>query len=244
MRLLRKAYGIASRQATLRLVSMKHCSKDIISVNKAENKVLNALNAEIQEEEAEVSKDQILDESIETYLVDNNWTFDISPSSTQFSLEKKIEGTTIRVISNIRSQGAEDEVENSEEEQSQEDDDGYDNNSSESYADFLVLIEKEGRGKVLVVDMLTISGELQVNNFFLTDDVGAVLSNRFNYSQKDYYSGPQFDSLDEKVTTSFNGYLKTLGIDSDLGQFLESNCIELENRYYRSWLNDLRLFIE
>ncbi len=56
------------------------------------------------------------------------------------------------------------------------------------------------------------------------------------------YSGPEFNSLDDRVTVAFRDYLKEYSVDEDLAYFISSFGREKEQKEYLNWLHKLEKF--
>ena len=202
-----------------------------------------ALEHEHEEEESGPAQTGI-DNKISDFIQTNGWTFHIEQTSTRITMEKSVGDLKVKVLTSVKAANPE-EAEASEEKNEDENEEEDDKlNPDDKYVDFLVLIERSGKSETLMFDIFSYEGEIIINNFYTTSDAETLVNNRMKYMQSENYTGPQFDSLDEKVQTSTANFLKTLGIDSTLSTFLEEVSHDLEQRYYMAWLQDLKSFLE
>jgi len=59
-----------------------------------------------------------------------------------------------------------------------------------------------------------------------------------------YYSGPDFSSLDERVQTGLQEYLTSLGINEHVASFVEVMSLDKDQRLYMRWIEDVENFLK
>lgn len=57
------------------------------------------------------------------------------------------------------------------------------------------------------------------------------------------YNGPEFEDLDDTLQSSFDEWLASLGVDSELCDFIDACSIDKEQREYMVWLKGLERFL-
>uniref|UniRef100_A0A3B0MU36 Mitochondrial matrix family protein, putative n=1 Tax=Theileria annulata TaxID=5874 RepID=A0A3B0MU36_THEAN len=57
------------------------------------------------------------------------------------------------------------------------------------------------------------------------------------------YNGPEFEDLDDTLQSSFDEWLASLGVDSELCDFIDACSIDKEQREYMVWLKGLEKFL-
>lgn len=91
------------------------------------------------------------------------------------------------------------------------------------------------QNNILLIESITpyASGELALSSSADSD-----------YQRREVYQGPPFHNLDENVQSSFEQYLETRGIDSDLADFIIEYASHRENKEYVNWLKKFKTFVE
>ena len=201
-------------------------------LKQAEKQLIQSLNTEINYEDEE--QEEQTSEFEEKFLANHNWELISSDASTKMELRKQIDRATVRVVYNAKMPEDQDmpEEENQEEPQHEQ-----------NFMEFMVVVDNHNNANKLVVDMAAFNGELNVNGLFTTPDVEYFLANRSAMFTTDKYTGPMFDSLDEKLQDTVLSYLKNLGVDEDLAVFIESSSVNQEQQLYKKWLKDFREFL-
>jgi complement component 1 Q subcomponent-binding protein len=222
-------------------------SKGESTLKRSQDRLMKSIAHEYEHEEEESGASQTeIDNKISDFIQTNGWTFNIEQTSTRVTMEKSVGDLKVKVMSSIKAANPEEdegsEDKNNEEENENEDEEKM--NPDDKYIDFIVQIDRSGKTESLIFDIFSYEGEIIINNFYTSSDAEGLVNNRMRYLQTETYSGPQFESLDDKVQTSTANFLKTLGIDSTLSTFLEEVCQDLEQRYYMAWLHDIKTFLE
>ena len=240
----RSSISLSKRSAVLRKPVQFHFSDQLQLANRSREKLCVALDKEIEvEEEENSSRNTELDNEISEFITNNNWSFNMVPESTRITLSKSLGTTDVRVISFIRSPDNENENEN--EQASEEEGEEGEDKELQNYqmCEFVVAVDKQGKQGTMVVEIVSLNSELMINNFFVTEDLEKFLVNRNQMGSNETYTGPLFETLDDKVQNSMVNYLKSMGIDSEMGNFIENVTLDLEQRYYSDWLNKMHDFL-
>lgn len=108
--------------------------------------------------------------------------------------------------------------------------------------DFVICLDS-GKPDKMILEMVSIDGEMNINSLFTTKKPDAYLENKSYVLTGSEYNGPIFDSLDENLQDKILGYLNALGINEDLALFIESSSLEHESKLYNQWLKNFEKFL-
>ncbi len=201
----------------------------------AEKNLVQSLNSEIQYEEAENTQEE--SEFSSEFLSKGQWTANFSEDSTKMTLKKQVDRTTVTVLYHARvPEDPENEMKEENENEKEED--------FQSYVEFQVILDNHNNKEKLVADLISFNGEINVNGLFLTENADAVLNDKPALDGADVYTGPSFESLDERIQDNVLDYLKGLGVNEDLAVFIETTSYEQEGRLYLKWLRTMKDFLE
>ena len=59
-----------------------------------------------------------------------------------------------------------------------------------------------------------------------------------------FYSGPDFNSLDERLQTGLSDFLQGHGVNEHLAAFVEVMSLDKDQRLYMKWLQQIKDFVE
>ena len=201
----------------------------------AEKNLVQSLNSEIQYEEAENKQEDT--EFNSEFIKKGQWTTNFSEDSTKMTLKKQVDRTTVTVVYHARvPEDPENEMKEENENDKEED--------FQSYVEFQVVLDNHNNKEKLVADLLAFNGEINVNGLFLTNNAEAILGDRSALYGSDMYTGPSFETLDERIQDNVLDYLKGLGINEDLAVFIETTSLEQESKLYLKWLRTMKDFLE
>ena len=244
---LRSSLRTISSRASLTRVPFKAFSDELVPVSRARAKIIKDLTNEIASEESNKEQEDKVNSNIQEFLESSEWELTLNTATTtRMTLSKQENNMKISVYTNIKQNPTEDESnqDNSDGENENSDEEGYDN-AEESYTDFMVSVENIGKDNTLIFDVMTSNGgTIDVNNFFVTENLELFLKDRHGYPMTEKYFGPSFDSLDDMLQASTISFLKSIGVNEELGDFLEKASVDLENRHYVQWLSEIRDFFE
>ena len=244
----RKAICLKQTRAGLRVVPAQSFSDLVKSVEQTRLKLSDIIQNELDEEEENVERDNETDREIQKFSDQHGWKFIIDPNTVRIEAVKEIGDTKVQVLTRLRNEMANEDGEQGEENQETDAEDEMEgemnDTGADSFTEIKVVITRAGKSKSLVAEMFIFGEERNIGSMYLTDDKAMILSfNDMMQQQKDFYSGPQFESLDDKMQNGFHRYLNDLGVDSDFLVFLESLTVDLENRYYAQWLGEINDYL-
>ena len=202
-------------------------------LKQAEKQLIQSLNTEINYEEEDQNQENI--EFEEKFLANHNWELLVSEDSTRLELKKQVDRTTVRVVYAAKLPEENPEVEGENQEEAEQ--------NEPNFTEFQVIVDNHNNANKLIVDVASYNGEININGAFITSEVDTFLANRSAMFTTEKYTGPMFESLDEKLQDTMANYLKNLGIDEDLAVFVESSAANHEDKLYKKWLKELKEFL-
>eukprot|EP01017_Pseudomicrothorax_dubius_P025848 TRINITY_DN2836_c0_g1_i1.p1 TRINITY_DN2836_c0_g1~~TRINITY_DN2836_c0_g1_i1.p1 ORF type:complete len:250 (+),score=95.07 TRINITY_DN2836_c0_g1_i1:138-887(+) len=214
-----------------------------LQVAKAKSKLSKALLKELKFEQENFQRD----ETVQKYLKENGYTMVDREDFHEIELRKRVGDMNVLVVFQARPPQLDEGQEGEGQEQNPEQQQGEQEQDQEGqpgdYADFTVYLRREGEKNSLVVECTSFDSEINVNYINVIPDVEAHRKlSRFDRSQA-YYPGPEFNSLDERVQTSFIEYIRGYGINEELAVFVEHVSLEKEQRLYMKWLEATSEFL-
>ncbi len=186
-----------------------------------------------EKEEAEKESSQEFNDS---FLSKTSWKFSAPEDSTKITLEKTVDNKKITVVYSAKAPNYQNEEEIQENQENEEE------MNESNYLEFMVLVDSL-KGNQLVIELVTIDGEITVNNIFPTKMGEEYTKNKTLSFISAEYNGPLFESLDENLQDKMLGFLNSLGINEDLAVFIESTAVEHEQTLYVKWLENFKDFL-
>ena len=110
--------------------------------------------------------------------------------------------------------------------------------------EFSVRVIRRGDRSGLLVDATLIDSSLEFNSVQFHEDVNSAYESSYLQQRvSDVYSGPEFSTLDERLQSEFSEFLSSLGIDEELGSFMQVLSIDKDQRLYLKWLKNVQKFL-
>ena len=218
-----------SRLATLRRAPAFAFSRELKT---AEKQLAQSISTELSYEEGEADAESADFE--QRFLANNAWQLHASEESARLELRRQLDRTTVRVLYSARM--PEEEPEAPEGEQAEE-------MPEPEYDDFTVVVDNHNNADKLVLQLVAFNGQIEVQSAFTTPDAESFAANKAALFTTDRYTGPAFDSLDERLQDAVLAYLKSLGVDEDLAVFVSSSAAAHEQKLYKKWLADFKHFL-
>jgi complement component 1 Q subcomponent-binding protein len=110
------------------------------------------------------------------------------------------------------------------------------------FTEFLVRVVKKGGKSGLLVTGSTIDNSYEFQKVEFAEDVDELYNNYIQQKQVDIYTGPDFNSLDERLQAEFNDFLSSLGINEELASFINVLAQDKDQRLYKRWLENVNKF--
>jgi len=98
----------------------------------------------------------------------------------------------------------------------------------------------------MVFECTSVNSEIEVNYCNVVEDIEkhkALSKVERTKHFGSHYSGPEFNTLDERLKTGLQDYLKSFGITEELAVFIEHVSLDKEQRLYMKWLKTLEKFL-
>src|SRR5690348_15904670 len=108
--------------------------------------------------------------------------------------------------------------------------------------EFSVRVIKKGGKNGLLVDASSMDTSFEFNSIQYSEDVNALLTDYLNQKPVDSYTGPAFNSLDERLQSEFTAFLTNLGVNEELMSFMNVMSVDKDQRLYHKWLKNLQNF--
>ncbi len=157
-------------------------------------------------------------------------------------LKKVVEGKEVTVHFQSRQPNPEEDQpeDKPEGEEAPEQEEDY---NAENMADFSVYIKlKADTG--LIFDCTTNETQISINNVQYTEELSKMSKTSRWERSYSYYSGPDFQSLDERLQTGIHEYLQSFGINEHLASFVEVMSLDKDQRLYMAWLENVENFLK
>lgn len=157
-------------------------------------------------------------------------------------LTKQVGDKTVTVIFDAR-QPLPDEEMDQQQQGEQEKGEGEEEEQppSENYCDFTVFVQEGNTG--LAFECTTMDTEINFMNVQHSDDIATHMQQHRFERQLKSYSGPEFNTLDERIQTSLAEYMQGFGVNEHLAAFVECMSLDKDQRLYMKWLGQIKEFI-
>ncbi|KAF8820469.1 glycoprotein [Cardiosporidium cionae] len=185
-------------------------------------KLKKTLTAEIQHEEGNYEQP----EGVAKFLKANSWTFEDRDGDINMALTKTLEdGKKVAVDFQLVSPF---QAEESENEQQAE------------MTDFSVTLEGKGNSGVTFY-CTTLQNDEKYR--YMIGNV-RYFADEESRSSVSSFNGPEFEDLDDALQETLDEWLSSLGIDTELCNFIDACSVDKEQREYIHWLKNVSKFIE
>ncbi|UVC49656.1 hypothetical protein MACK_003766 [Theileria orientalis] len=189
------------------------------SVATESTKLLQVVQGEIHHETSNYEAPNL----VKDYLSKSGWKFVEKDGDVNMTLEKKVGDLTVTVdfqlVSPFEAEG--------------------DGETQAEMTDFSVTVENPaGQGVTFFCSTLQNDEKFRyiICNVRMYSDLDAKNS-------VSSYNGPEFEDLDDTLQSSFDEWLASLGVDSELCDFIDACSIDKEQREYMVWLKGLEKFL-
>jgi complement component 1 Q subcomponent-binding protein len=112
----------------------------------------------------------------------------------------------------------------------------------ENMTEFTVRVIKKGAKNGLLVDASSMDTSFEFNTVQYAEDVTALFNDYINQKSVDFYTGPAFNSLDERVQSEFTDFMTSLGVNEELMSFMNVMSVDKDQRLYLKWLKSVQNF--
>ena len=108
--------------------------------------------------------------------------------------------------------------------------------------EFTVRVIRKGGKSGLLVDGSSMDTNFEFNTVQYSEDVDALFNDYISQRSTDTYTGPAFNSLDERLQSEFTDYFTSLGINEELMSFMNVMSVDKDQRLYSQWLKNVHTF--
>eukprot|EP00929_Paragymnodinium_shiwhaense_P036911 TRINITY_DN19729_c0_g1_i1.p1 TRINITY_DN19729_c0_g1~~TRINITY_DN19729_c0_g1_i1.p1 ORF type:complete len:264 (-),score=83.19 TRINITY_DN19729_c0_g1_i1:138-854(-) len=116
---------------------------------------------------------------------------------------------------------------------------GQDEGFGQEATDFCVTVSSKADGSGITFYCSTQSGE---DHRFVIGSVKA-FNTAEERSNAAAYNGPEFEDLDEKLQEAMDEYLSSIGMTTNVCDFIDASALDKEQREYIRWLHTARKFL-
>ncbi len=109
--------------------------------------------------------------------------------------------------------------------------------------EFTVRIVKKGGKNGFLLDASTMDTSFEFNTLQYSENVEGLFSDYLNQKPVDTYTGPAFNSLDERLQSEVTDFLTALGINEELMSFMNVMSVDKDQRLYLKWLKNVQNFL-
>jgi complement component 1 Q subcomponent-binding protein len=103
------------------------------------------------------------------------------------------------------------------------------------------VIKKGGKNGILI-DASSMDTSFEFNTIQYAEDINRLYSDYINQKAVDFYTGPAFNSLDERLQSEFTDFLTSVGINEELMSFMNVMSVDKDQRLYLGWLKNVQNF--
>ncbi|SIO73557.1 mitochondrial acidic protein MAM33, putative [Babesia microti strain RI] len=186
-----------------------------------QQKLLQIIQGEIQHETTNYEEPS----NLKSFLSSSGWKLEETEGEVNMSLKKTVNGMNVSVEFQLVSPF---------------EPDGEGETQAEM-TEFSVSVEKEGSpGNGLIFFCTTIQNDEKFR--YMICNVRQFANNEAKNSIHSY-NGPEFEDLDDTLQSALDEWLGSLGIDSELCDFIDSCSIDKEQREYVVWLKGVEKFL-
>lgn len=190
------------------------------------------VNSEIDHEEKNYSP--VDQGDLDSFFKNSGYKFTEVENSTRMELTKSEAGYDIVINFSAKPPFPQDEnaPENPEDKQ------------PENMTEFSVRVTKKGEKSGLLIDATLIDATFEFNSIQYHADVHQAYDSYYVQNKMtDTYTGPEFNTLDERVQAEFNEFLSSLGVNEELGSFMQVLSVDKDQRLYLGWLKNVKKFL-
>lgn len=112
----------------------------------------------------------------------------------------------------------------------------------QDFTEFIVRITKKGSKSGLLVTGSTIDNSYEFQKIEFSEDVDNLFNHFITQKPVETYTGPDFNSLDERLQSEFNDFLSSMGINEELAAFINVLAQDKDQRLYKKWLESVNKF--
>ena len=183
-------------------------------------------------------------EDTQTFLDQSGFKYSEDDNGLDCYLTKEVEGNTVTVHFLARQPSPQDEYENEEQLEGDNPEEPQDLYDGENYCDFSLFVQEGKTQKALIFDCTTVDTEISINSVMHTTKLEEV--RKLSKFERSYslYTGPEFNSLDERLQTGLVDYVQGNGVNEHLAAFVEVMSLDKDQRLYMNWLSSMKEFVE
>lgn len=194
-------------------------------------KLIEKLDAEI-EYEKQNSESYEASPVLEKFLKSNTFKIKDVPGECEVTFTKELKNEKITVIFSVEPEETFDE--------------NFDEENPESTAPVSTLVTISKHSGALAFQGTAVDGRFSVAQITHFHDPELAIRDTAedNYARRGVYAGPDFECLDESLSSAFDDYLSARGIDDNLAEVIPEYVRYKEQKEYASWLENIKKFVK
>ncbi len=87
---------------------------------------------------------------------------------------------------------------------------------------------------------MTLNSSVNINQIHFSENINEFTETFLSSKVEERYTGPEFRTLDEKFQQEMLTLFMDLGINDELGSFIEVIAVDKDERLYRNWLENIK----
>lgn len=103
-----------------------------------------------------------------------------------------------------------------------------------------MTLTRNNKKSGLFIEAVTSDSTVNINQTHFSEDIEEYTKNFLSYKMSEAYTGPEFGTLDEKLQQEFLDLFVSLGINDELGSFIEVVSVDKDERLYQNWLKTVK----
>lgn len=108
--------------------------------------------------------------------------------------------------------------------------------------EFTIRLTKKGSPSGIFIDASTVDNNYEFQTVQFAENVDELYKAYINQRDVDYYTGPSFNSLDERLQAEIEDFLKNFGISEELMGFINIMAMDRDQQLYLQWLKNVKGF--
>lgn len=109
--------------------------------------------------------------------------------------------------------------------------------------DFYISIVRNNSVSGLFIEAVTIDSSININQIHFAENIKEYSDKFFKAEVLDSYTGPEFNTLDEKFQQEISDLLISLGINDDIGSLIEVLSTDKDQRLHMQWFKNVKNYL-
>ena len=106
-----------------------------------------------------------------------------------------------------------------------------------------MTLTRNNKPSGLFIEAVTIDSSVNVNQIHFSENISEYAKNFLDSKVNLSYSGPEFGTLDEKLQQEFLDLITGLGVNDELGSFIEVVAVDKDEKLLMDWMKNVKNFL-